>query len=340
MNVHAGSGCYVGVNTLMEALRLRGVGVEMVTPQITLPVYTATRVLFNEMLRGRRFEGHATIGIDADGYTVRRRKETPHVACVKGVLGDAVPFERGATRLSMAFQARLERENARRADLVITTSDYCAQRIEELYGVPKAAVVPELIDLEQWRRLFSENPAAPDPRKFTVLTVCRFYPRKRLDVLLRAAAILRDRIPGLSFRVVGNGPQRRRLEEIRRDLKLEPIVEWLGDLSMGALASEYNRADVFCLPSMQEGFGIVFLEAMTAGKPIVAARAAAAPEVVRNGLLAAPGDPEALAEAILTFYKDPDLRTRAAAAGRQDVEQYEKSRVAGQFLEALAAVGV
>src|SRR5579864_4072818 len=142
------------------------------------------------MLRWRRFDGEATIGIDADGYTVAGAGRLPHVACIKGVLGDAVPFERGLTRASMSLQARLERENARRANLVITISRYCARRIEELYGVANAVVVPELIDLDRWRELFEQNAAPPDPSKFTVLTVCRFYPRKRVDVLLRAAAQL------------------------------------------------------------------------------------------------------------------------------------------------------
>jgi glycosyltransferase involved in cell wall biosynthesis len=178
----------------------------------------------------------------------------------------------------------------------------------------------------------------PDPRKFTVLTVCRFYPRKRVDVLLRAVALLRGRIPSLVVRIVGNGPEGSRLQTIHRDMGLGSEVAWLGDVSMRSLASEYNRADVFCLPSVQEGFGIVFLEAMAAGKPIVATRAAAVPEVVRNGLLAAPDDPEALAEALLTFYRNPDLRASCGAAGLRDVEQFEKRRVAAQFMSELSKV--
>jgi len=324
---------------LVEALRHAGIGVEMVTPRIHTPVYTATRILFNETLRWRRFRGDATIGIDADGYNVAgRRNSLPHIACIKGVLADATRFERGGTRLSMALQSRLEARHARRADLVVTISQYCARRLEELYGVKNAVVVPELIDLNSWRGLFRANPVAPDPRAFTVLCVCRFYPRKRVEVLLRSAALLRDRVPQLELRIVGNGPENARLRQIASDLHLESSIRWLGDVNRETLAAEYARSTVFCLPSVQEGFGIVFLEAMAAGKPIVAVRAAAVPEVVRDGILVEPENPEALAEALLTLYREPDLRNSLGSAGARRVEEFEMHRVAALFLRQVAKV--
>lgn len=339
LDVQRGSGCYTGTRTLVEALGQLGTDVALVTPRVLTPIYAVTRILFNETLRWRNFSGDATVGIDADGYTIAgRRNSLPHVACVKGVLGDAVGFERGGTRASMALQARLEAKHARRASLVITISQYCVQRLEELYRVSNAVVVPELIDLDRWRELFRANAAAPDPRKFTVLSVCRFYPRKRLELLLQAAALLRDRIPQLEVRIVGNGPEGGKLQQICVELGLEPVVRWIGDATMDTLAAEYNRADLFCLPSVQEGFGIVFLEAMAAGKPIVAARAAAIPEVVRNGILAEPEDAESLAEAIFRLYRDPDLRVSLVASGLRDVEQYEMRRVAGLFLKEVAKI--
>ncbi len=339
-DVRRGSGCYVGTRTLIEALRELRTGVATVTPSTITPAFTATRILFNETLRWRKFAADATVGIDADGYSIAgRRNSPPHVACIKGVLGDAVRFESGATRASIALQAWLEAKHARRADLVITVSRYCAQRLEELYRVNNAVVVPELINLHAWRSLFSGSLAVPDPRKFTVLSVCRFYPRKRLEILLRAAALLRPGIQRLEVRIVGNGPEYKRLQQISRELNLESTVRWLGDVRLGRLAEEYKRADIFCLPSVQEGFGIVFLEAMTAGKPIVAARAAAVPEVVRGaGILVNPENPEALAEAILRLYRDPDLHASLAAFGLREVEKFEMRRVARQFLAEVAKV--
>jgi len=135
----------------------------MVRPQSHLPFFTATRVLFNEALRWRKLEADAIIGIDADGYAIAgKRNSAPHIACIKGVIGDAVRFETGITKASMAFHSRLEAMNARRADLVITISRYCAARIEELYGISGAIVVPELIDLKAWRQLFHSVSAKQD----------------------------------------------------------------------------------------------------------------------------------------------------------------------------------
>jgi len=334
LNVYAGSGCFVGIRTLTQGLRELGVEIQLATPNLHFSPFTASRLLFNETLQRSGFRVTATVGFDLDGYRLAGQGGAPHIAAIKGVVGDAVRFEKGFTRASMAAQARLEMLHSRRADRVITISRYCAQRIEELYGVRNAIVVPELIDLDSWQRLLEANPAPLAKGKFTVLCVCRFYPRKRVELLLQAAALLGQRIPELEVRIVGGGPETARLYRMTRELRLEGTVNWVGNAAPDALASEYNQADVFCLPSVQEGFGIVFLEAMAAGKPIIAARAAAVPEVVRHGLLVEPENSEALAEAIAAVYADSELRRRLGAAGKIDVKQYEMKRVAAQFLRA------
>ena len=334
LNLAQGSGTFAGLVTLAKALRREGVEIELVAPGLRLPVFTAQRLLFNEQLRARRWDrSDLTVGIDMDGYRIAGRTGKPHVASIKGVIADEMRFERGATRATMSIQARCEALHVRRADLVLTTSQYAAGRIQELYGLAEApAIVPELIDLAAWQELFARNPTAAAPEKFTILTVCRFYPRKRLHLLLGAAARLRGEIHGLEIRIVGGGPEAKRLHSIWREKKLENTVHWLGDLSQDELAREYNRCDVFCLPSVQEGFGIVFLEAMAAGKPIIAARAGAAPEVLEQGLLAEPESEESLAEAILRLYREPDLRAALADAGKRIVVQYNAEEVARRFL--------
>jgi glycosyltransferase involved in cell wall biosynthesis len=171
-----------------------------------------------------------------------------------------------------------------------------------------------------------------------VLYVGRLYRRKRVDVLLRAAALLRKRIPEMEVRIVGGGPEEKEFRQVWRKERLESTVVWLGDISLRQLAAEYGRCDLFCLPSVQEGFGIVFLEAMAAGKPIVATRAAAIPEVVRHGILAEPDDPQSLADAIENLYRAPDRRTALAERAAEWVEHFDAPRVAQLFLQKITSL--
>jgi glycosyltransferase involved in cell wall biosynthesis len=139
-------------------------------------------------------------------------------------------------------------------------------------------------------------------------------------------------VRNLEVRIVGDGPERGEFMEVYRELGLGETVRWLGDVSAADLAAEYNRCDVFCLPSVQEGFGIVFLEAMAAGKPIVAARASAVPEVVTQGLLTEPENAESLAAAIQKLHGDRALCHSLGEAGLRSVAQYDTPRVARLFL--------
>ncbi len=328
-----GSGTFAGIHTLARALEALGVTIDLVTPRLRFPIYTLTRLWFNQQLLHRQHGPcDVTVGFDMDGYRIAGRSRTPHVASIKGVIADEMRFERGLTRRTMALQAACERTHVRRAALVMTTSQYAARRLSELYGSRQISIVPELIDLAGWQELFSRNPCAPDPHRFTLLCVCRFYPRKRLGLLLGAAARLRGEIPGLEVHIVGGGPEARKLRRIWRENRLQQTVRWLGDVSQSDLAREYNCCDVFCLPSVQEGFGIVFLEAMAAGKPIVAARATAVPEVLPQGLLVEPDNEQALAEAIQRLYREPALRSSLAEAGRRVVAQFDAPQVARLFL--------
>lgn len=326
LDITRGSGTYVGMDLLARALRQLGHIVQFEPPGRRLPVYTAERLLFNRRLRAdASFD--LTVGFDMDGYRIAGAPG--HVAALKGVIADEVRFERGLTRLTMSFQARCERAHVRRAARVLTTSRYSAGRAREFYGLGELpAVVPELIDLAEWRGLLARNQA--ESARFTLLFVGRLYRRKRVEVLLRAAAALRERIPELEVRIVGNGPCARSL----RALPEAAGATWLGDVARSVLAAEYNRASLFCLPSVQEGFGIVLLEAMAAGKPIVASRAAAIPEVAPHAALVEPENAEALAAAIARLHDSDGERRANAAEGVRLVGQYDAPRVARLFLEA------
>lgn len=337
LNAREGSGTFVGIQTLAGAVARLGVQVDIIAPEWRLPVLTANRLLFNTWLPFRRWNNYDVIvGFDLDGYRIAGRTGRPHIAAIKGVIADELLYERGPARATMSLQARWEAYHVHHADRVIATSRYSAERLVALYKLKsEPAIIPELIDLSAWRERFARQRIAPDASRFVVLCVCRLYRRKRVDLLLRAAAQLRARIPQLEVRIAGDGPEQKTLNRLAATLRLSGTVRWLGSLNADQLAREYSRSDVFCLPSVQEGFGIVLLEAMAAEKPVIAVRAAAMPEVAPHGLLVAPEDYEALARGIESIYHQPDLRRTIAAAGSAAVEKFDAPRVAGQFLAEL-----
>lgn len=336
LDVFRGSGTYVGIETLARTIREFGHTVDITVPHIFFPIYTVQRMMFNQWLRFRRKDTHdVTVGFDMDGYTIAGADPGIHVASIKGVIADEMRFESGITKMTMGVQASCEAQHIRRADMVITTSNYSAERIRQLYGASRPIqIVPELIDLAVWRN-GSGAIGATATAKFIVLTVCRFYPRKRLHVLLAAVERLRSRIPQLELRIVGGGPEESHLKTLCRQRNLEDLVVWRHNISRAELAQEYQQCQVFCLPSVQEGFGIVFLEAMANGKPIVAVRASSTPEVVRHGLLAEPDNPRELADAIERLYKEPQLRRSLGEAGLVFVRQFDAPLVGNMFLRAL-----
>lgn len=335
--IREGSGTWTGISTLAGALRNLGHVVDLHALEPGPGDYEARRMAFNASLTSLNLAPYqAVVGFDMDGHTLAGIGGPPHVASIKGVIADEARFEKGEVRRSMERQAELEAEHCRRADLVLTTSAYSAKRLRELYGLTaEPLVVPEMIDLARWRERLD---AAPVVKRdgFTVLCVCKLYPRKRVEVLLEAAAQLARKIHGLQVRIVGDGPEEERLQDMHAALELHGIVEWLGFVPPEKLAAEYRACDLFCLPSVQEGFGIVFLEAMAAGAPIVASRAAAIPEVVTAGRLVRPDDPRALADALHHLSKKPDIRRQIGEAGRAAVGAFDAPVVGKRFLDAIA----
>ena len=307
--------------------------------------HTFDRWLYNAQIVRRPPRADVVLGVDLDGFLWARRRagsRGPYVVALKGIIADELRNERGVVRMLLAVQARWERRNTERADLVMVPSRYSANIARQVYDVPlgRLAVVPEPIDLAEWRRRFAAARSGAATERPTVLTVARLYPRKRVADLLEAAAIVRRRIARVQFRIVGEGPELEGLTALHERLGLGDTVVFLRHVDRGALALEYSRAHCFCLPTVQEGFGLAFAEAMAAGLPVVACDAAAVPELVRDGetgLLVSPRTPSALAAALERMLEDDGLRKEMGMAARTRIEAYDLVPVARAFLKALPA---
>lgn len=335
-----GSGTAVGINGLVAALGARGHSVSRVAPgRLRSGSLTLGRLLFNLRLRA---SWHAqaydlVVGTDIDGvFWSSRRGDAPYVVAIKGVIAEEMQHEQGWTRRLFQVLARLEARNARHADLVLADSVYCRNAIVRHYGIlpERIRLVPEGIDLARWQRVATETPYQSDGS--TILCVARQYPRKHVADLLQALPLVRRAVPSAHAVIVGDGPEHASLRALAAGLGLGPAVRFLGAIADDdEVARWYRRADVFCLPSVQEAFGIVFLEAMASGLPVVATQAAAIPEVVPHqqaGLLVPPGDVGALAVALTTLLLEPERRAAYGAYGKEHVQQYGWDLVAEKFL--------
>ena len=336
-----GSGTFVAIDGLVRGLRATGHTVGVRALSLRTGFHTFDRFRYNAAVAVVPPRADLVVGVDLDGFlwAARRRRGGPRfVVALKGVIADELRNERGLVRALLTVQARWERRNTERADLVVVPSRYSAEVAADAYGIPRAkiAVVPEPIDLAAWQRLFAQAPPRPSSRP-TVLAVARAYPRKRLIDLVEAAALLRGRLADVEVRIVGDGPESPWLRTRSAALGLTRTVTFLGEVSRSALAAEYARADCFCLPTVQEGFGLVFVEAMAAGLPVVAPRAAAVPEVVLDGLtgvLVSPRQPDELAAALARLLLDDALRKELGEAGRARAQTFDLAPVARGFLEA------
>lgn len=260
---------------------------------------------------------------------------------LRGVVSAALGRELllpGPPGLRIPFAA-VRRAMLRRVDHVAAISTYTADLVRGLGVDPqRCTIVPNGVT----PRPASAPVALPDGLADgpLLLTVARLVARKGVDDVLDAVAQLVPERPSLRYVVVGDGPERARLEAHAAALGLGGHVRFVGTQSDAALASWYAAADVFVMaprtqPPDVEGFGLVYLEAGAAGLPVVGTRSGGVPDAIADGetgLLVPEGDPAALAEALRTLLDRPDLRERFGAAGRASAARFTWDATADRLL--------
>jgi len=222
------------------------------------------------------------------------------------------PFRAGPFRL-------VERAITRRAARVIAISDAVRRFAVEEVGLPDATVEVVHYGLDELPRAWGPNPALPVPDGARVLlAVGRLADQKGIDTAVRALAPVRTAHPDAVLVVLGEGPERVRLERLASDLGVSDGVYLPG--RVGDVAAFYRRAELLVHPARWEGFGLALLEAMLAAKPVVACRAGSAPELIdegRTGFLVETDDWEALARSVIRLLGDAGLAAAFGAAGRE-----------------------
>jgi colanic acid/amylovoran biosynthesis glycosyltransferase len=182
-------------------------------------------------------------------------------------------------------------------------------------------------------------PVEKAPRKeqevFQIITVARLHHSKGHDLLIRAVKRLVDAGQVVELTVVGAGPERDNLESLTSELDLCNVVQFTGSLSEDQIIGRMKQSDVFVLASHAEPLGVVYMEAMAMEVPTIGTNAGGVPEIIsdgHDGLLVPPGDDKALAEAIASLMKNPELRRKLARNGRRTIIQRFDSRISAATL--------
>jgi glycosyltransferase involved in cell wall biosynthesis len=181
-------------------------------------------------------------------------------------------------------------------------------------------------DFDSLEKYTREKLGLPNGRM--ILTVSRMDASdsyKNIDLLITALPRVLEKIPDAFCVVVGDGNDKRRLQQLSSNLGIAPRVTFPGFVSASVLPSYYELCDLFVLPSTREGFGIVFLEAMHHGKACVGANTGGVPEVVQNGVTGILVEPEcasSIENALVQLLSNDSVRSTMGELGRQRLRQH------------------
>jgi glycosyltransferase involved in cell wall biosynthesis len=217
------------------------------------------------------------------------------------------------------------------SDAVLAVSGALRARLIPYAPDVEIQVVPNLVDTE-----FFDTTSRAARRKFTWLSVAALRPKKGLDVLLNAFAKSFGSNPNVELRIAGRGPMMQELVEQAGRLGLAEQVEFIGLVSRERIRSEMQAADGFVLPSRVETFGVVVIEAMATGLPVVATVSGGPEEIVtpETGLIVQPDDADALGRAMAAIMKSADQwRSREALIRGVAVDCYGELAVTDKIIE-------
>jgi glycosyltransferase involved in cell wall biosynthesis len=238
----------------------------------------------------------------------------------------------------------LRRFALRCADFLISISEYTKRQAVSINGVDakRIWVLPNATERDAEDTVPTDSlERKQGTRILSVGRVDSSEQQKGFDTVISCLPAILKRVPDVQYIIVGSGTDLDRHKQLAREVGVSDRVQFLGTVADETLRQCYQSADIFVMPSAQEGFGFVYLEAMLYAKAIVAARSGGAPEVVEDGVtgqLVEYGNEDELTEALTELCLDAEKRARLGSAGYQRLqERFTFAHFKQKLTEILAA---
>lgn len=305
--------------------------------KLQLPIFLAMEFIYTIQVARREeidvLHTHWIVPQGLIGAVCGRLLHLPHVLSVHG------------TDVNLAAKSRVlgwvTKFVTQNCDKILTNSTYTRKILLSIDPSleDKIEVIPMGVDVEKFRSAQSEN-HRQRPGVTTVLYIGRLIDWKGLEYLIEAFAIVSRQVPGVKLVIGGEGPEEVRLRQQVKRLGLDESVLFAGLIESQDLSTYYREAAVFVLPSVQiegqtEGLGVVLLEAMACGTPVVGSNVGGIPDIIQdgwNGYLVQERSPAQLAERIVALLESQAVRKRFVKNGLQTVyERFSWKQVSLNF---------
>lgn len=225
----------------------------------------------------------------------------------------------------------------RNSTVVAAVSNYSLANSRKL-GAKNCVLIPNGVDTQKF---YPKNNEAPVKIPHLV-TTSTLIPRNGLDTLIKAFGLLLDSLKEANLTIAGEGPLEKRLKDLTKELGIESKVKFIATLPHEKVPELLHSADLFVRPSIAEGFGMSFIEAMASGVPVIACPIGGVVDFIENrqtGILVPPNDPQSLKKAMLNLLKDQKLYARIRTKALQLVrEKYSWDSIAARVNEVYHAL--
>ncbi|MGB4504610.1 MAG: glycosyltransferase family 4 protein [Syntrophaceticus sp.] len=286
---------------------------------------------------------HSPFMLGQVGVNLARYLDIPVVFTYHTLYDQYIHYAPLAGQLTKKGMIKYATNFCNRCDLVITPTGVIKEMIQE-QGVKKPVIViPTGIYPERFQAgdpNFLNKHFGISPHKKVLLFVGRIGKEKNLTFLLRAFAIIAKQEKDAVLVMVGSGPEEKILQYLAMDLGVEDQVVFTGKLAPETIAGAYRSADIFVFPSVTETQGIVLVEAMAAGLPVVAKAAYGSLAMVDDGVTGylCQGDEHEFAAKTLSILNDPELKMRMSEAALRKAENLSADKMALRMERAYKAL--